>query len=83
MIGNKVVEIIDANDEKNIRELLNSSYQRVKRFFVLADDNTAKNDQVSINSVKKHFRPRVEMENYNIEIDERIFHYQWINDSVK
>ena len=69
--------------KKNIRELLNSSCQRVKRFFVLADDNTANNDQVSINSLKKHFRPRVEIENYNIEIDERIFHYQWINDSVK
>ena len=36
VIDNKVVEIAAANGEKYIRELLDSSYQRVKRLFVLA-----------------------------------------------
>ena len=33
---NKVVEITDANAEKYIREMLDSSYQGVKRLFVFA-----------------------------------------------
>ena len=36
VIDNKVIEIAAANGEKYIRELLDSSYQRVKRLFVLA-----------------------------------------------
>ena len=36
VIDNKVTEIAAANGEKYIRELLDSSYQRVKRLFVLA-----------------------------------------------
>ena len=46
VIGNTVEEITDA--EKNIAELLESSYQGVKRLFVLASDNTADNNQVSV-----------------------------------
>ena len=38
-----------------MRELLDSSYQGVRRLFVLAYDNTASCDQVSIDSFKKHF----------------------------
>ena len=41
VIDNKVVEIAANNGEKYIRELLDSSYQRVKRLFVLVYDNTA------------------------------------------
>ena len=67
--------------------MLDSSYQGVKRLFVLAYDNTADdanhNDQVSINSFKKYFLPRVEIENYNIKIDGRNFYDQSINDSIK
>ena len=37
-------------EKKYIRELLDSSYQGVKRLFVLAYDNTAGNDQVSVDS---------------------------------
>ena len=70
---NKVVEIAAENGEKYIRELLDSSYHRVKRLFVLAYNNTAGNDQVSINSYKKYFLPRVEIERYNIETDGKIF----------
>ena len=51
--------------------------------FVLVYDNTAGNDQVSIDSFKKYFLPRVKIENYNIEIDGRNFYDQPINDLIK
>ena len=51
--------------------------------FVLAYDNAAGNDQVSIDSFKKYFLPRVKIENYNIEIDGRSFYDQSISDSIK
>ena len=51
--------------------------------FVLAYDNTAGNDQVSTDSFKRYFLPRVKIENYNIEIDGRNFYDQPINDSIK
>ena len=80
---NKTVEIAVGNREKHIRELLDSSCQGVKRLFVLAYDNTAGNNQVSVDSYKKYFLPRVKMGNYNIEIDGRNFFNQPINDSIK
>ena len=76
VIPNKIVEIAANNEEKYIRELLDSSYQGVKRLFVLAYDNTAGNDQVSTDSFKRYFLPRVKIENYNIEIDVRNFYDQ-------
>ena len=83
MIDNKVVEITNANAQKHIRELLDSSFQGDKRLFVLAYDNTADNNQVSVDFSKKYFLPRVKIENYNIEIDGRSFYDQPINDSIK
>ena len=83
VIDNIVVSINNANEEKYIRERLDASYQGVKRLFVLAYDNTAGNNQVSIDSFKKYFLPRVKIENYNIEIDGRNFYDQSINDSIK
>ena len=80
---NKIVEIADANDVRYIREFLDSSCQGVKRLFVLAYNNTAGNNQVSIDSYKKYFLPRVKIDNYNIEIDGRNFYDQAINDSIK
>ena len=68
------------NGEKYIRELLDSSYQGVKRLFVLAYNNTEGNNQVSIDSFKKYFLPRIKIENYNIEIDGRSFYDQPINE---
>ena len=63
VIDNKVVESAVNNEEKYIRELLDSTYQGVKRLFVLAYDNTVDNNnhnnQVSINSFKKYFLSRV------------------------
>ena len=80
---NKTVELAAVNDVKYIRELLDSSCQVVKRLFVLAYNNTAGNDQVSVDSYKKYFLLRVKIDNYNIEIDGRNFYDQPINDSVK
>ena len=69
LTDNKVVEIAAENGEKYIRKLLDSNYQGVKRLFVLAYNNAAGNDRVSIDSYKKCFLPRVKLENYNIDID--------------
>ena len=55
IIDIKLVEIASANEEKHIRELLDSSYQGVKRLFFLAYDNTAGNDQVFDDSFGKLF----------------------------
>ena len=80
---NKIVEIADVNDVKHIRELLDSNCQGVKRLFVLAYNNTAGNNQVSVDSYEKYFLPRVKVDNYNVEIDGRNFYDQPINDSIK
>ena len=52
---NKTVELTAVNDVKYIRELLDSSCQGVKKLSVLAYNNTAGNDQVSVDSYKKYF----------------------------
>ena len=87
VIDNIEVKIAHKNEEKCIRKLLDSSYQGIKRLFVLAYDNTADdndlNNQDFINSFKKHFLPRVKIEDYNIEIDGRNFYDQPIDDSIK
>ena len=49
------------------------SYQGVKTLFVLAYDNIAGDNQVSVDFYKKFFLPRVKIENYNIEIDGKNF----------
>ena len=63
--------------------MLDSSYQGVKRLFVLAYYNTESNNQVSIDSFKKDFLPRIKIENYNFEIDGKNFFDQLITDSIK
>ena len=73
VIDNKVVEIANNNEEKYIREILDASYQGVKRLFVLAYNNITGNNKVSTDSYKKYFFPRVKIENYDIEIDGKIF----------
>ena len=63
--------------------MLDSSYEGVKRLFVLAYYNTAGDNQVSVDSYQKYLLPRVKIENCNIEIDGRMF-YDWpINHSIK
>ena len=84
VIPNKIVEIAANDEEKYIRELLDSSWQGVKRLFVLAYNNTADdNGQVSIDFFRNYFLPRFKIENCNIEIDGRNFYDQPINDSIK
>ena len=73
VIVNTLVQIADNNDEKYITELLDSSYQEVKRLFVLAYNNTVGNNQVPVDSFKKYFLPGVKIENYKIEIAGRNF----------
>ena len=52
--------------------------------YVLAYDNAAVNNQVSVDSFKKYFLPRVQIKSYNIEIGGRKnFYYQSINDLIK
>ena len=70
---NKIVEIANNNDEKYIRELLDSSWQGVKRLFALAYNNKEGDNKVSVDSYKNYFLPRVKIKNYNIEIDGRNF----------
>ena len=62
VIDNKVVDITNANEEKHIRELFDSSHQGANKLFVLAYDNTTGDNQVSVNSFKKYFLPRVKIE---------------------
>ena len=83
VIPNKIVEIAAVNDKEYIRELLYSSCQGVKRLFVLTYDNAAGDNQVSVDSYKKYFLPRVKIDNYNIKIDGRNFYDQPINDSIR
>ena len=63
--------------------MLDLRYQGVKRWFVFSYDNTAGDNQVSDDSSKRYFLPRVKIENCNSEIDERNFYDQSINDSIK
>ena len=77
VISNKIY-----NQNNYIRELLDSSYQGVKRLFILAYDNTGDNP-VTANSHRRYFLPRIKIENYNIEIDGRNFYDQPINDLIK
>ena len=83
VIDNILVQIATDNDEKYIKELLDSNHEGVKRLFVLAYNNTAVNNQVYVDSFKKSFFPSVKIENYKIKIDGRNFCDQPINDSVK
>ena len=83
VIDNILPEIAADNEEKFIRELLDSSYQGVKRLFILAYNNAEGNNQVSVDPYKKYFLPRVKIENYNIEIDGINFYDQPVNDSIK
>ena len=73
----KVIPNKTYNANGPIRELLESSYQGVKRLFVLAYDNT---NGISPNSLKRFFLPRIKIKNYNIEIDGRNLHGKPIND---
>ena len=63
VIDNKIVEIAADNEEKYMRELLDSCWQGVKRLFVLAYNNKEGDNNVSVDSYKKYFLSRVKIEN--------------------
>ena len=69
---------------KNLYELLNASFQGVKRLFVLvyfiADGG---NDETGIKNNKRYFLPKWEIKNYKVLIDGRNFYDQPINDLIK
>ena len=73
-------KLYNANDY--IREILDASYQGVKKLFNLANDNTGDNP-VTTDSHKRYFLPRIKIENYNIEIDGTDFYDQPTNDAIK
>ena len=62
-----------------IGEFLDSSWQGVKKLFVLYEGD----NKVSVDSYKIYFVSRVKIENYNIEVDGRNFYDQPFNDSIK
>ena len=82
---NKYKVIPNKTYDKNdyIRELLDSSYQGVKRFFVLAYRDCGGVNRVAADFHRRYFLPRVKIENYNIEIDGRNFYDQPITDLIK
>ena len=60
---------------KNIYELLNASFQGVKRLFVFAYSIAdGGNDEAGIKINKKYFLPIGEIKNYNVLIDGRNFY---------
>ena len=70
-------------DEDDQRELSDSSYQGVKRLFVLAYRDKGGDNRVTADSHRRYFLPRVKIENYSIETEGRNFYDQPINDSIK
>ena len=78
----KVVRNKIYNANEYIRELLDASYQGIKRLFVLGYGN-AGGGLVTADSHRKYFLLRIKIENYNIKIDGKIFYDQPINDSIK
>ena len=77
----KVIQNKTYNQNNYIRELLDPSYQGVKRLFVPAYDNT--DNAVTADSHRRYFLPRTKIKNYNIELDGQNFYDQSINGSIK
>ena len=77
----KVIPNNTYNRNHYIKELLAVSHQGVKRLFLLAYNNDA--NTISVDSHQRYFLPRIKIENYDIEIDERNLYDQPINDLVK
>ena len=67
---------------KNLYELLNPSFQGIRRLFVLAYV-VAANDDAGIKNNKQRFLPGREINNYNVLIDGRNLYDQPFNDSIK
>ena len=81
----QTIPAIVVEKAKNIYELLCSSFQGVKRLFVLAYFIAANdaNNEVGIKNKKKYFLLKGEINNYNVLIGGRNFYDQRINDLIK
>ena len=77
----KVIAEKSYNQNNPIRETIDSSCQVINRFFVLAYEGGA--NRATADSHKRYFLPRVEIKNYDIEIDRRNFSNQPINNQIK
>ena len=69
----KIIPNKTYNENDYTRELLNASYQGVKRLFVLAYRDRGDANRVSADPHRRYFPPKVKIGNYNIEIDGRNF----------
>ena len=67
---------------KSLYELLNASFQGVRRLLVLAYVVDT-NDEADIKDNRKYFLPRAEINNDNVLIDGRNFYDQLINGLIK
>ena len=70
----KVIVEKSYNVNDPIRETIDFSCQGINKLFVLAYEGCA--DRVPVNSHRRYFLSRVEIKNYNIEIDGRNFYDQ-------
>ena len=77
----KVIAEKSYNKNNPIREIIDSSSQVINRFFVLAYEGGA--NRVTADSHKRYFLPRVEIKNYDIEVERRNFSDQPINNQIK
>ena len=69
-----------SQNKEKIYELLNVSFQGVKRLFVLAYTIAdGGNEEAGIKNNKKYFLSRGEIKNYNLLLDGRNFYDQPIN----
>ena len=65
----KIIPNKTYNENDYIRELLDASYQGLKRLFVLACRDCGSANRVTADSYRRYLLPRVKIKNYNIEID--------------
>ena len=79
----KIIPNKTYNENDYIRELLDASYQGVKKLFALAYKDHGGANTVTVDSHRRYFLPRVKIENYNIEIDGRNVSDQPVNDLIK
>ena len=73
------------NKGANIYKLLSTSFQGVKRLFVLAYviAANAENNEAGIKNNKKSFLQRGKIKDYNVLIDGRNFYDHSVNDLIK
>ena len=75
------VSLKDHDENSDIKKRFHASIQGANRLFVLA---YARGDNITNEkSYRIYFLPRLQIKNYNIEIDGRNFYDQSINDSIK